>query len=506
MAQAKVLVVEDEIIVARTIASQLTQLGYTVVDTASSGAAAIDKATRRRPDVILMDVMLKGEMDGVTAARQIRTELDIPIIFLTAYADENTIERAKNTLPLGYIVKPFSPGELRVAVELALFKHQMEQELRVNQEYLATLLQSMNDAVIATDQQGLITFMNPAAERLTGWREAEALGQHATEVLQLVDEVTQTPAIHPVDLVLQTQEVAFLKEFTMLVNRQGDRIPIGDSASPLRRQSEAISGVVVVFWDMSAYRQSERLQQALVKEQELNQLKSQFVATVSHEFRNPLAVIRTATELLELQGPLMPAAKMQTYLHRIKASVHQMNQLIEDVLLLGRIEAGRLQFHPVPINLLQFCRDILEECLLHIPTSHEIQLIAPNEFPRAVMDEALLRPILTNLLSNAVKYSPQGGIVKFSLSYTADQKSVIFQIQDPGIGIPDRDLSQLFESFFRASNVGTIPGTGLGLAIAKRCLDVHQGHIAVASEVGTGTTFTLTLPLISYPSTDHTSN
>jgi len=247
MVQAKILVVEDEIIVARTIASQLEDLGYTVVGVASSGSVAINNAKSSQPDLVLMDVMLKGEMDGITAASQMCSQRDVPVVFLTAYTDESTLQRAKSTLPLGYIVKPFSPGELRVAVELALFKHEVERELRTNRAYLATLLHSMHDAVIATDDQGLITFMNPAAESLTGWQEREVMGKDVAEVLRLVDEVTDLPIEHPVTQVLRTQEVAFVNEFTSLVNRKGDRIPIGDSASPLRRQQEGIGGVVVVF-------------------------------------------------------------------------------------------------------------------------------------------------------------------------------------------------------------------------------------------------------------------
>jgi hypothetical protein len=494
MVQAKVLVVEDEIIVARTIASQLTQLGYTVVGTASSGAAAIDKALSSQPDLVLMDVVLKGEMDGITAASQICSQRDIPIVFLTAYADEDTLQRAKNTLPLGYIVKPFSPGELRVAVELALFKHQVEQELRSNRAYLATLLRSMNDAVIATDDQGLVTFMNPAAEALTGWREAEAFGKEAVEVLRLVNEVTDLPAEHPVVQVLNTHEVAFLGEFTALVNRNGDRVPIGDSASPLKRQLDGIGGVVVVFWDMSAYRRNELLQKALEKEQELHHLKSQFVSTVSHEFRNPLAVIRTAAELLDLHGATLFDEKMKTYVQRIKTSVQQMNQLMEDVLVMGRVEAGRLHFTPTLVNLQQLCQDLLEECSLALTNSHELVFTHPEETLETWMDENLLRLIFSNLLNNAVKYSPAGGRIHLNYSYSTDGQRVIFRMQDQGIGIPPLDQAQLFESFFRASNTRSIQGTGLGLTIVKRCVELHQGEISVTSEVNVGTTFTVILP------------
>lgn len=495
MDQAKILVVEDEIIVARTIANQLTQLGYTVVGTASSGEMAIEKANHTQPDLVLMDVMLKGDMDGITAASHICSQRDIPIVFLTAYADENTLQRAKSTLPLGYIVKPFSPGELRVAVELALFKHQVEKELRASRAYLATLLHSMNDAVIATDEQGLITFMNPAAQALTGWQEAEAFGKDVTEVLRLVDEVTELPIDHPVTQVLQTQEVAFLNEFTALVNRNGDRVPIGDSASPLQRQLEGISGVVVVFWDMSAYRQNKLLQKALEKEQELNQLKSQFVSTVSHEFRNPLAVIRTAAELLDLYGASIFDDKMRTYIQRIKSSVQQMNQLMEDVLVMGQVEAGRLHFTPAPIDLQQVCQDLLEECSLNVSASHEILFTRPDDALEICMDEHLLRIILANLLNNAIKYSPTGGRIHFSYAYAADKQTVIFQVQDQGIGIPKPEQTQLFESFFRASNTRSIQGTGLGLTIVKRCVELHQGQIDVISEVDVGTTFTVVLPL-----------
>ncbi|PZV07454.1 MAG: hybrid sensor histidine kinase/response regulator [Leptolyngbya sp.] len=494
MGQAKILVVEDEIIVARTITNQLTQLGYTVVGTASSGAAAIAKAASTQPDLVLMDVVLKGEMDGITAASQICSQQDIPIVFLTAYADENTLQRAKNTLPLGYVVKPFSPGELRVAVELALFKHQVDKELRTNRAYLATLLRSMNDAVIATDEQGLVTFMNPAAEAITGWRETEAFGKDAAEVLQLIDEVTGLPPDHPVAQVLKTQEVAFLNEFTALVKRNGDRVPIGDSASPLPRQLGAIGGVVVVFWDMTAYRQSELLQKALEKEQEFNQLKSQFVSTVSHEFRNPLAVIRTAAELLDLRGATLFDERMKTYVQRIKTSVQQMTQLMEDVLIMGRVEAERLHFAPAMVNLQPLCQDILEECCLNLSDSHELVFTPSDQALETWMDANLLRLILSNLLHNAIKYSPVGGRIQFDYSYSADGQTVIFRVQDQGLGIPQSEQAQLFESFFRASNAQSIQGTGLGLAIVKRCVELHQGQIDVISEVSVGTTFTVLLP------------
>ncbi|MEX0270002.1 ATP-binding protein [Leptolyngbyaceae cyanobacterium UHCC 1019] len=494
MANTKILVVEDEVIVAKTIVSQLKQLGYIVTDTASSGAMAIAKVIETQPDLILMDIVLKGSMDGIETATQIREQVDIPIIYLTAYADDSTLERAKATHPFGYIVKPFTADDLRVAVEIGLFKHQVASELQENRDQLATLLRSMSDAVIATDAEGMITFMNPAAEALTEWQQDEALGQAVTKVFQLMNEVTEMPAENPIAKVLQSQQVAYLDNFTALVTKTGTQIPIGDSASPLKRPSGETLGAVVVFWDMSDRRQTELLSQALAKEKELSQLKSQFVSTVSHEFRNPLAIIRTATELLEKRQNLTETQK-KAYLQRINTSVRSMNQLMEDVLFMGQAEADRLVYQPASFSLEQFCHDLVEEFAMFDGSSHTIVFNGQGDHQNVWMDEKLLRYILTNLLSNAIKYSLPNTLVQLAFRIDPVEQRAIFLVQDQGIGIPDSDQARLFESFFRAENVTSIQGTGLGLAIVKRCVDAHSGHISLTSSVGVGTTVSVTLPL-----------
>jgi len=499
MAAIRVLVVEDEVIVAKIIAIQLKQLGYTVLDTASSGLAAIAKALETKPDLVLMDIVLKGEMDGVTAASHIRNQINVPIVYLTAYSDDNTLQRAKLTQPCGYITKPFTANDLRVGVEIGMFKHQAAQELQDNRDQLATLLRSMSDAVIATDDQGAITFMNPAAETLTGWPQAEALGRASADVFQLIHEVTGVPVVNPVLRVLQEQQVVYLDHFTALVNREGIHIPIGDTASPLKRPSGEVIGVVVVFWDLSDRRQTEVLAEALEQEKELNYLKSQFVSTVSHEFRNPLAIIRTATELLE-QRQGISDAKKSSYLQRIKTSVRTMNQLMEDVLLMGQADASRLVCTLAPLDLKDFCRSLVEEYLIieekHIEEKHhKIIFSCQGECPDAWMDEKLLRYILTNLLSNAIKYTQANTAIQLRLIIDRAKQVATFQVQDQGIGIPDVDQPRLFDSFFRATNVGSVQGTGLGLAIVKRCVDAHSGHISLTSQVGVGTTVIVTFPL-----------
>ncbi|MEH1884212.1 hybrid sensor histidine kinase/response regulator [Nostoc sp.] len=497
MGQARILVVEDEVIVARTIASQLSQLGYIVTGTASSGKVAIAKASETQPELVLMDIILKGEMDGIATASKIREQLDVPVIFLTAYGDDRTLERAKITQPFGYIVKPFTTKDLRIAIEIGLLQHQLERELRENRDRLATLLNSMSDAVIATNEQGEVTFINPAAEALTGWQQKDALGNEATKIFNLVNEVTDTILENPITKVLREQQVVYLEEFTYLIRKDGKRVPIGDSASPLKGRPDQINGVVVVFWDLSERQQTKLLEQALEKEQELNRLKSLFISTVSHEFRNPLTVIQTAVELIEMQGANLTDAKRGIYLKRIQGAVQSLEKLMEEVLFMGRAESEKLVYNPAALNLEEFCRELIKDFSIVENNVCEIVFSCHSARTDAVMDEGLLHYMFGNLLSNAVKYSPRGGKIQLDLICDPIQKVAIFSIQDRGLGIPEPDQARLFESFYRASNVQSIQGTGLGLVIVKRCVDAHRGQISVTSQVGVGTTFTVILPLNS---------
>ncbi len=278
------------------------------------------------------------------------------------------------------------------------------------------------------------------------------------------------------------------------------------------------------------------IRKALTREKELTELKSRFISMTSHEFRTPLTTIQSSAELLEHYSHKWTDERKLTHLHRIQGAVIHMTKLLNDVLILGKAEAGKLEFNPAPLDLENYCRNLVEELQLNDSNKHIITFTCsqrPEDFrewesgkvgevsvnpessqspphlltkapvtpspersgspPLPCMDEKLLRQILENLLSNAIKYSPSGGNVELTLSDFSNQ--AVFQIRDHGIGIPAEDQQQLFETFHRATNVGTIAGTGLGLAIVKRCVDIHQGQITVESEVGVGTTFTVTLPI-----------
>jgi signal transduction histidine kinase len=237
----------------------------------------------------------------------------------------------------------------------------------------------------------------------------------------------------------------------------------------------------------------QNMLKALNQERELNLMRTNFISMVSHEFRTPMTTIRSSTELLQCLGQQVTAEKKEQYFNRIQTSIDQMLDLLDEVLLLGSSGAGGLEYSPAPLNLENFCLELVEAMQFNDGDRHSIVFTHEGNCTGAEMDDALLRHIFVNLISNAIKYSPAQSRIQFNLN--CQNNTAFFSIEDQGIGIPDKDQSRLFETFYRCSNVGRIPGTGLGLAIVKKCVDLHQGRIHVSSQINVGTKFSVTLPL-----------
>jgi len=255
------------------------------------------------------------------------------------------------------------------------------------------------------------------------------------------------------------------------------------------------NAAVSVGIDITDRKQAEaNMRKALAREKELSELKSRFISMTSHEFRTPLAVIYSSVGILKTFGHKLSEEKKQTHFQTIDKYIHHTTRLLDDILMINRVEAGEIQFNPEAIDLASFCENLVTEMQTSSP-QHQLIFTCHShtwDQSQASMDQKLLRQILTNLLSNAIKYSSDGGEVNLDL--TTKPEKVIFQVKDCGIGIPPSDQEKLFESFHRASNVGTIQGTGLGLSIVKRCVDLHGGQISFESQAGVGTTFTVTIP------------
>lgn len=266
MSRARILIVEDEGIIAQDIQTTLEKLGYEVPAIATVGEEAIEKTAELKPDLVLMDIVLWGGMDGVEAATHIRDRLRVPVIFLTAHSDSATLQRAKVTGPYGYIVKPLIERELRIGIEMALHKHQMEQRVAEQQQWFEATLASVGEAVVATNARGEVRFMNTLAESITGWTQREAIGQHIDNVLVLSAEAAPSGSEGPFAEAVRKGLVIDWGSNTWLWPRHGPSTPIDYTAARIREEDGATAGVVVVFRDITPRREMEEDRERLIRQ------------------------------------------------------------------------------------------------------------------------------------------------------------------------------------------------------------------------------------------------
>lgn len=286
-----VLVVEDEALIAGDIQRTLVRLGYQVPTTTGTAEKALREVELHQPGLVLMDIKLRGKMDGIEAAQAIRLRFDVPVVYLTSHSDEATLVRAKATNPHGYLLKPFTDRELRTAIEVALHRHALEVRIATRERWFSTTLRSIGDAVIATDERETVTFLNAVAERLTGWGQ-EALGRPLSEVFVLVDpEGNSVPS--PVAAALAGSVSVELPPNTGLVVKTGRQISVDDSASPIIDEKGHVLGGVVVFRDITERRQ---LEARVARTERLASLGT-MAAGVAHEINNPLTYVTANIEL-----------------------------------------------------------------------------------------------------------------------------------------------------------------------------------------------------------------
>jgi PAS domain S-box-containing protein len=371
-------------------------------------------------------------------------------------------------------------------------RKQTETALLVSQQRLQYLLSS-SPAVIYTNKVGegfATTFISDNISTVIG-HQPEDFTEDSSFWFSHInpEDVSEVCA----ELAKIWQQENYSLEYRFL-HKNGTYHWVSDRGKLVRDDAGNPVELVGYLADITERKQLEQeLRVALEKEKELNELKSRFVAMTSHEFRTPLSTILSSSELLEHYRYKWSEEKQLTHLHRIQAAVQRMNEMLNDVLVIGKAEAGKIEYKPTAFDLVAYCSHIVKEAELNQNNHCLISFTSQHPSISCCMDEKLLGYILSNLLSNAIKYSPESSTVNLNLAYEDEQ--AVFTIQDRGIGIPQEDLPHLFESFHRARNVGNILGTGLGLAIVKKCVNIHKGRISVVTRLGVGTTFTVTLPL-----------
>jgi two-component system cell cycle sensor histidine kinase/response regulator CckA len=507
MGMVQILIVEDDNITAMELEERLHGLGYDVCAVSASGQDAIDQASRLLPDLVLMDIRLRGAMDGVEAAANIRAQLDIPVIYLTAYADQPSLQRAKVTEPYGYILKPFEQRELNTAVEIAIYKHYMERRLRESEQWLAATLRSIGDAVIATDETKSITFVNPVAEALTGWVQEDALGKGVTEVFRVTKSVGHLHFEQAINSVL-SDGVAINLEERLLVARDGRIMPIDDSLAPIVDEGGNVRGVVLVFRDITerkrAEEEKERLQAQLFQAQRMEAI-GVLVGGIAHDFNNLLTTIIGSSSLM-LEG-LSEGEPLRKALERIKRAGDRGASLTQQILALSRRQVPErrvLDLNAVIIDMEEMLERLIGE------DTDLVNAIEPG-FRHVRADPVRIEQVIMNLVINAHEAMPEGGkltMVTETITLDQDQSQhrphsypgtfVRLSITDTGSGIDPEIMPRIFEPFFSTKE----KGSGLGLAIADSITRQYKGWIEVHSELGKGTTFQVYLPALSEAAAD----
>lgn len=376
-------------------------------------------------------------------------------------------------------------------------RKRIENALLEQRDFLQLVVDNVPDLIMVKDYDGYFQLANNLIAEIYDVKPADMIGK--TDV----------------DLSTNNQDVIFFNESDQETIRSGRPVFIPEekllgrfyqtSRIPLKQPDGTYDRILIVASDITDRKNAEEvLLRAFHQEKELGELKSRFVSMASHEFRTPLATILAAAETLSAYRPKMTESQIDHRINNIREQVEHLKNIIEDVLQLARIQAGRLDFNPTILNLDGLCRSVIDEFESRPDVSHQLVYSCAEVLREIQLDKKLMRQIINNLVSNAIKYSPAGEKVFISLEYS--NESVVLIVRDQGIGIPEGDLKHLFEPFHRAANVGAISGTGLGLSIVKEAVELHGGTIQVDSTVGVGTNFVVTIPLASQSEDEHDEN
>jgi len=505
MTKGDILIVEDEALVAADLGDRLREMGYTVAGEIASGEEALEKIPNLRPDLILMDIVLEGEMDGIEAARHVRSRWDTPVVFLTAHADHNTLRRARVAEPFGYVIKPFAEAELHATLEMALYKHKVDSKIRKMEHWLSTTLRSIGDGVLTTDEQGRVTFLNPVAERLTGWRFMEATGRTSTEVLALVNRHTGEPVPDPARLAIAGRKPVTMPSNTALRSRDGREIPIEDSASPICGDDGHIHGAVVVFRDCTEQKRLEeerlRLEEKMREAQKLESL-GLIAGGVAHDFNNMLTGIMGNAAIC--RGSLDLGSPLHENLERIQATGQRAAALCRQ--MLDYAGKGKLANCAVDINAL--VADTVSMASLSVSRQTAVKQDLAAGLRQVEGDPTQLSQVVMNLVINAseaigdhpgeiqittgAKLTDQSEFASAVLAPDLPCGDYLFvQVRDSGEGMAPATLARIFDPFFTTK----FTGRGLGLAATLGIVRAHRGALFVESKLGEGSTFRLLLPV-----------
>nr|HQU73250.1 response regulator [Calditrichia bacterium] len=413
MAARKILIVEDEVIIAETIRRDLISLGYQVVDSVLSGEDAVQSAWQYRPDLVLMDIVLQGEMDGLVAAEKIQKELNIPVVFLTANSDRNTAEKVKNTRPYGYLLKPFQQSELYTAIETGLYKHQTETALRESERWLTATLDHINDGVVSVDADGKVVLWNPVAELLTGFRRRAALGKSLSSLIHLT--CATSGKFFPLSAAGINDLSRELKGEGLLYVGKRDGIPVEASLTPIRISS-SLKGAVLVLRDLReridaarSLQESQKanleLQQRILEVQKMDSI-GRLAGGIAHDFNNILTSIYGYAAFM--RSTIATNHEFYSFLHSIENSAQRASDLTSK--LLGFARKGGYEIRDIAVD--QVIEDVLRVIEPQLPPNIHLEVDLDKTHPVVSADSPQLQRVLVYLCDNAREAMPAGGTLR----------------------------------------------------------------------------------------------
>ncbi|HID62574.1 MAG TPA: hybrid sensor histidine kinase/response regulator [Anaerolineae bacterium] len=489
MAGEKVLVVEDKPEMIQILTDYvLGPQGYVTL-TALNGEEGLRMALSEDPDLVILDLRMP-RMSGLQVLQTLRErQCSVPVIVITAYGSEEVVVRALRLGANDYVAKPFELDEMINVIERVLNKSKREKErARLSQELeksvkeltkkIELILHGIDEGVFIVDRELRILTFNPAAEKILGWREEEAIGRPCAEIFREKDGGASHQEELLSEAMRKAQLVTSVKEGHPVISKDGQQIFIASSVVPLLDPDGQVVGAMAAFRDVSA-------------EIELDHMKSGFISMVSHELRSPLSHIIASTELM--REAKLSSDQHQDLLNIIHAQSNRLNKFVEQILDVSLLEAGAIKVERKPVALKPLIEQITEAFEIKANT-HRFELTVPEGPTIVAGDENKIHTVLDNLLENAVNYSSKGSRV--SIEVSDKDKEIVISVIDEGIGIPATQLERIFERFHRVNTSDDQEqyGYGLGLYISKRLIEMQGGSIWAESEVGRGSRFSFSLP------------
>jgi PAS domain S-box-containing protein len=465
MSNKKILIVEDEVIIAEDIRMMVEKCGYDVCGMITTGESAVKEAEEIDPDLVLMDIMLGKSMNGMQAAQEINKTLNVPFIFITAYADDDTIEKSLHVDPYGYIVKPFDERELKASLELAFYKFKMEKILKASEEKYKLIFNNIQDVYLELDLYGKILEISPSIQSFTSHIRENVINKNIGDLLENQQAMEK--------LLANIMQYKQLHDYEIALSSGNNKIiPCSISCRLILEKLNNKEKIICSLRDIS---HRKKLEKKVLRTERLAGV-GQLAAGIAHEIRNPLGNISSSIQFC-LRKYDIPV-NLKQYLEIIQRNSENANKIIKELLEFATPRDIKLE--PILIQ------DVLENAISLVEARCEQSGVVVSKnfcsnIPELLIDANWMQQAFVNFFINAVDAMPNGGEIKIECSYNNDE--VMISFCDNGDGISDKNLNKIFDPFFTTKS----EGTGLGLSLVYQIISAHNGTIDIVSEVGKGT-------------------